>query len=108
MAVATISLFLELSIHWRALISLMDLLKPTNLALGSNYKRLNLILNFLVFGAGAIGSHIGYCAHRAGHSVSLVCRGKHLEAIRKNGLKISIFSNDIKTSIKTLKDSISK
>tara|TARA_Y100001970_G_scaffold293410_1_gene440020 strand:+ start:4387 stop:5454 length:1068 start_codon:yes stop_codon:yes gene_type:complete len=82
----------------------MDLLKPTNLALGSNYKRLNLILNFLVFGAGAIGSHIGYCAHRAGHSVSLVCRGKHLEAIRKNGLKISIFSNDIKESEKIISE----
>lgn len=41
-----------------------------------------------IFGAGAIGAHIGVLMKQAGVDVSLIARGPHLEAIRQNGLKL--------------------
>jgi 2-dehydropantoate 2-reductase len=41
-----------------------------------------------IFGAGAIGGYLGVKLARAGVEVSLVARGPHLEAIRKNGLTL--------------------
>jgi 2-dehydropantoate 2-reductase len=41
-----------------------------------------------VFGAGAIGGYMGICLARSGAEVSLVARGVHLEAIRKDGLRL--------------------
>lgn len=43
-----------------------------------------------IFGAGAIGAHIGVLMKLAGVDVSLIARGAHLEAIRQNGLKLII------------------
>ncbi len=43
-----------------------------------------------IFGAGAIGAHIGVLMKLAGVDVSLVARGAHLEAISQNGLKLII------------------
>src|SRR5262245_2210019 len=42
-----------------------------------------------VMGAGGIGSYLGAMLARAGLDVTLICRGKHLEAIRKNGLSVT-------------------
>jgi 2-dehydropantoate 2-reductase len=41
-----------------------------------------------VFGAGAVGGAAGALLARAGHEVSLLGRGAHLEAMRANGLRI--------------------
>jgi len=41
-----------------------------------------------IFGAGAIGGYLGVKLARAGVEVSLVARGPHLEAIRRNGLTL--------------------
>jgi 2-dehydropantoate 2-reductase len=41
-----------------------------------------------IFGAGAIGGYLGICLARAGADVSLVARGLHLEAIRRDGLRL--------------------
>ena len=43
-------------------------------------------MKICVVGAGAIGGWIGAGMARAGHDVSLVARGSHLEAIRRRGL----------------------
>src|SRR6185312_9172657 len=43
-----------------------------------------------IFGAGAIGGLVGAALHRAGAEVSVVARGVHLAAIRKDGLRIAI------------------
>jgi 2-dehydropantoate 2-reductase len=43
-----------------------------------------------IFGAGAIGAHIGVLMKLAGVDVSVIARGAHLEAIRENGLKLLI------------------
>ena len=43
-----------------------------------------------IFGAGAIGGYLGVQLARAGAEVSLVARGAHLAAMRKDGLKLLI------------------
>jgi 2-dehydropantoate 2-reductase len=43
-----------------------------------------------IYGAGAIGAHIGVLLKGAGVDVSVVARGAHLEAIKANGLKLII------------------
>jgi 2-dehydropantoate 2-reductase len=45
-------------------------------------------MRYLIFGAGAIGGIIGARLHRAGKDVVLIARGRHLEAIRQNGLRL--------------------
>jgi 2-dehydropantoate 2-reductase len=43
-----------------------------------------------IYGAGAIGGYLGVALHEGGADVSLIARGAHLAAIRKNGLKLLI------------------
>jgi 2-dehydropantoate 2-reductase len=45
-------------------------------------------MRFVVLGAGAIGGVIGAGLHRAGHEVVLVARGRTLDALRSNGLRV--------------------
>ncbi len=43
-----------------------------------------------IYGAGAIGGYIGVLMKLAGADVSLIARGAHLEAIRKDGLRLLV------------------
>ncbi|MCH9673777.1 MAG: 2-dehydropantoate 2-reductase [Gammaproteobacteria bacterium] len=45
-------------------------------------------MKITVFGAGAIGGHLGALLSRDGVDVSLVARGAHLDAMRSNGLTL--------------------
>ncbi|GAA1037245.1 2-dehydropantoate 2-reductase N-terminal domain-containing protein [Virgisporangium ochraceum] len=45
-------------------------------------------MNYVVYGAGAVGGVIGGNLHRAGRSTTLVARGQQLAAIRKGGLRL--------------------
>jgi len=45
-------------------------------------------MRICVVGAGAIGGLTGAWFARAGHEVSLIARGAHLDALRKNGLTL--------------------
>ena len=47
-------------------------------------------MKICIYGAGAIGGYLGVQLARAGADVSLVARGPHLAAMRKNGLKLLI------------------
>jgi 2-dehydropantoate 2-reductase len=47
-------------------------------------------LKICVFGAGAIGGYLAAELALAGHEVSAIVRGTHLDAIRENGLKLII------------------
>lgn len=47
-------------------------------------------MKICIYGAGAIGGYMGVQLARAGAEVSLVARGPHLEAMKKNGLKLLI------------------
>lgn len=42
----------------------------------------------LVMGSGAVGGYYGALLFRAGHDVTFVARGEHLEAIRERGLRV--------------------
>src|SRR5215211_4454308 len=43
-------------------------------------------MRYIIYGAGAIGGGIGARLFEAGENVLLICRGAHLEAIRRDGL----------------------
>jgi 2-dehydropantoate 2-reductase len=45
-------------------------------------------MRFAVLGSGAVGGYYGASLARAGHDVTLLARGAHLEAIRARGLSI--------------------
>src|SRR5678816_4643179 len=45
-------------------------------------------MKICVYGAGAVGGLIAAWLSRSGHDVSVVARGAHLEAIRKQGLRV--------------------
>jgi len=45
-------------------------------------------MRFAVFGAGAIGCYFGGRLAQSGQDVVFIARGKHLEAMRRNGLKV--------------------
>ncbi len=45
-------------------------------------------MRICIFGAGAIGGYLGVKLARAGAEVSLVARGPHLDAIRRDGLRL--------------------
>jgi 2-dehydropantoate 2-reductase len=45
-------------------------------------------MRFAFIGAGAVGGYYGALLARAGHEVSFVARGAHLDAIRQSGLSI--------------------
>lgn len=45
-------------------------------------------MKIAIYGAGGVGGYYGAVLARAGHDVSLVARGAHLEAIRQAGLRV--------------------
>ncbi|MFV0244357.1 MAG: ketopantoate reductase family protein [Qingshengfaniella sp.] len=45
-------------------------------------------MKLTVFGAGATGGHFAVRLSQAGHEVSVIARGKNLQAIQKNGLTL--------------------
>ena len=45
-------------------------------------------MKYAIIGAGGTGGCLGFFLEKAGKDVTLIARGKHLEAIRKNGLAI--------------------
>ena len=45
-------------------------------------------MRFAVLGAGAIGAYVGAALARGGSEVTLIARGAHLEAMRRNGVRV--------------------
>jgi 2-dehydropantoate 2-reductase len=45
-------------------------------------------VRFIVYGAGAVGGVLGGRLFEAGHDVTLIARGEHLAAIRRDGLRL--------------------
>jgi 2-dehydropantoate 2-reductase len=45
-------------------------------------------LRAVIYGAGGIGGGIGALLHAAGHQVTLIARGEHLEQVRAGGLRV--------------------
>ncbi len=62
-------------------------------------------MKVLIYGAGAIGSHIAYCMHSAGHTVFLLARGEHFSQMKEKGLHIKILDNQKLKNETVLKES---
>ena len=54
-----------------------------------------------VFGAGAVGGHLAAKLAAAGHDVSVVARGAHLEAMRANGITLIHGRDTIRGRVRT-------
>ena len=52
-----------------------------------------------IFGAGAIGGYMGVKLAQIGTDVSLVARGPHLEAMKKNGLRLIEGESDLRVPV---------
>ncbi|MCY3692572.1 MAG: 2-dehydropantoate 2-reductase [Chloroflexota bacterium] len=50
-------------------------------------------MDIAVMGAGGVGGYFGGLLARAGHNVTFIARGAHLDAMRRNGLRV-ISTND--------------
>ncbi len=62
-------------------------------------------MKILVMGAGALGGYFGARLAFAGHDVTFVARGAHLEAMQKQGLRIESRCGDIRLSkVKAVED----
>ncbi len=51
-------------------------------------------MKIAIMGSGGIGAYYGGRLARAGHDVTFIARGAHLEAIRKNGLQVKSVHGD--------------
>ncbi|MEV0368855.1 2-dehydropantoate 2-reductase N-terminal domain-containing protein [Streptomyces sp. NPDC050636] len=47
-------------------------------------------MRYIIIGSGAVGGSIGGRLHESGHSVVLVARGAHFEALRHSGLRLTV------------------
>ncbi|HYW28021.1 MAG TPA: 2-dehydropantoate 2-reductase N-terminal domain-containing protein, partial [Terriglobales bacterium] len=45
-------------------------------------------MKFAILGAGATGGYLGACLAAAGQDVTLIARGRHLEAMREHGVRV--------------------
>lgn len=54
-------------------------------------------MHIVIIGVGGVGGYFGGKISNSGQKVTLVARGKHLEAIRKNGLQIKSIDGDFVT-----------
>lgn len=61
-------------------------------------------MKICIYGAGAVGGYMGVALADGGADVSLIARGPHLEAIKKNGLKLLIDGGERVARIKATKD----
>ena len=61
-------------------------------------------MRICIFGAGAVGSHFAVRLARAGHDVSCVMRGAHLDAVKANGLTLRVGDGEFKANVRASSD----
>ena len=61
-------------------------------------------MRICIFGAGAVGSHFAVRLALAGHDVSCVMRGPHLEAVKANGLTLRVGDAEFKANVRASDD----
>jgi 2-dehydropantoate 2-reductase len=65
-------------------------------------------MKIAVLGAGGVGGYFGAKLATAGHDVTFVARGKHLDAMRRNGLRIVSPLGDITVQAPQAADDVAK
>lgn len=58
-------------------------------------ERMRIAMRIVVMGAGGVGGYFGAHLARAGHRVTFVARGAHLDTIRRNGFRLEGSRGDI-------------
>ena len=61
-------------------------------------------MRICIFGAGAVGSHFAVRLALAGHDVSCVMRGPHLQAVKANGLTLRVGGAEFTAKVKASDD----
>ena len=61
-------------------------------------------MNIVVFGAGGVGGYFGGKLAQAGYDVTFIARGKHLQAIKNNGLQVKSIHGNFKVHPKVTDD----
>jgi 2-dehydropantoate 2-reductase len=61
-------------------------------------------MRICIFGAGAVGSHFAVRLAQAGHEVSCVMRGPHLDAVKAKGLTLRVGNAEFKADVKASDD----
>jgi 2-dehydropantoate 2-reductase len=61
-------------------------------------------MRICIFGAGAVGSHFAVRLALAGHEVSCVMRGPHLETVKANGLTLRVGDVEFKADVRASDD----
>ena len=61
-------------------------------------------MRICIFGAGAVGSHFAVRLALAGHDVSCVMRGPHLEAVKAKGLTLRVGDAEFSARVKASDD----
>ena len=61
-------------------------------------------MRICIFGAGAVGSHFAVRLALAGHDVSCVMRGPHLEAVKAKGLTLRVGDAEFTAQVKASDD----
>ncbi len=56
-------------------------------------------MRYIIYGAGAVGGVVGARLFQAGHEVILICRGAHLEAIQRHGLRLRTPEEDVRLPV---------
>lgn len=65
-------------------------------------------MEILVYGIGGVGGYFGGRLAKAGNSVSMIARGRHLEAIREKGLEVESINGNFKVRPKLVTDAVSE
>ncbi|MBC9796716.1 ketopantoate reductase family protein [Sinomicrobium weinanense] len=65
-------------------------------------------MEILVFGIGGVGGYFGGRLAKAGYPVTMIARGKHLEAIRQHGLEVESINGNFKVSPKLVTDDLTE
>ena len=63
-------------------------------------------MRILIYGIGGAGGYFGAKMAKAGYEVTMIARGKHLEAIRKNGLEIESINGNFRVFPKLATDNL--
>lgn len=64
-------------------------------------------MKILIYGTGGVGGYFGGRLSEAGNDVTFIARGKHLEAIQKNGLRVKSTDGDFTVKPSKATDDIS-
>ncbi|WP_037319025.1 ketopantoate reductase family protein [Salegentibacter sp. Hel_I_6] len=65
-------------------------------------------MKILIFGIGGVGGYFGGKLAHAGFNVSMIARGKHLEAIKENGLEVESINGNFTVKPKLATDNLAE